>query len=196
MILFLDTETSGLRPGQICQLSYLCQYKDGVVAKNYFFTVDYVEMGAYAVHGFSVQKLKELSNGKRFEDRLSEFDKDIRSADLIITHNTDFDFMFLREEYARSGDCFTYKDSLCSMKTSTPVCKIPKTRGVGYKYPKLVELCDFMNISEGEIDAKTIELFGTDVGFHDARFDTVATYLAVNKGMENYSEFKGLKDYL
>ena len=44
-ILMFDTETTGLRPGQICQLSYIVidnstkPYK--VYGKNFFFSVDY-----------------------------------------------------------------------------------------------------------------------------------------------------------
>ena len=77
MILYLDTETTGLRPGQICQISYIMQTKNSVVAKNMFFTVDSVEYGAYSVHGFSVEKLKELSKGKRFEDCVLEIKEDL-----------------------------------------------------------------------------------------------------------------------
>ena len=60
MILYFDTETTGVRPGQICQLSYIIQDTSGVSAKNFFFSVDYVEQGASAVHGFSVQKLRAV----------------------------------------------------------------------------------------------------------------------------------------
>ena len=61
MILYLDTETTSLRPGNICQLSYVMQNKKGTTCKNYFFSVDYVEPSAYMVHHFSVEKLRELS---------------------------------------------------------------------------------------------------------------------------------------
>ena len=72
MILYLDTETTGLYPGEICQLSYIMQDKDGATAKNFFFAVKDVEYGAYLVHGFSVQILKELSGGKTFSDHADE----------------------------------------------------------------------------------------------------------------------------
>ncbi|MBQ9709781.1 MAG: hypothetical protein IJV67_04100 [Clostridia bacterium] len=57
MILFFDTETTGLMPGRIVQLSYVMQTANEVRAKNFFFAVDYVEPSAQAVHGFSPQKL-------------------------------------------------------------------------------------------------------------------------------------------
>ena len=77
MILYLDTETTGLYPGNICQLSYAMQDKSGVRAKNMFFSVDKVDYGAYLVHGFSVAKLKTLSKGLRFADRFDEINADI-----------------------------------------------------------------------------------------------------------------------
>ena len=62
------------------QLSYIMQTKEEVSAKNFFFSVDYVEPSALAVHGFSVQKLKELSLGKEF---LHHF-KTVREGEYIV----------------------------------------------------------------------------------------------------------------
>ena len=76
MIIYLDTETTGLRPGQICQLSYVIQDGQQVRGKNFFYTVDAVEYGAFMVHGFSVEKLKSLSKGKRFSDSILEVKED------------------------------------------------------------------------------------------------------------------------
>ena len=98
MIIFLDTETTGLHPGNICQLSYIMQDDKKVIAKNYFFTVDFVEQSAFMVHGFSVEKLKDLSNGQRFCDHIKEIDEDFSSAKLIVAHNFSFDQSF----YARN----------------------------------------------------------------------------------------------
>ena len=53
MILFFDTETTGLMPGRIIQLSYIMQTETDVKAKNFFFYVDYIEPSAVAVHGFT-----------------------------------------------------------------------------------------------------------------------------------------------
>ena len=196
MILYFDTETSGLHPGQICQLSYILQSGNEVTPKNIFFTVDYVEYGALSVHGFSVEKLKSLSNGKRFSDCFYEIEKDFKNADLIVSHNTSFDFSFMRAEYERLDKPFIYKDSFCTMKKTTSLCKLKRSCGVAYKYPKLSELCAFLGISDKEILTTCSRLFGANVGYHDARFDTTAVYLAVNKGARNYVEFDCLKDFL
>lgn len=196
MILYLDTETTGLRPGNICQLSYIMQLKKSLVAKNLFFTVDYVEPGALSVHGFSVPRLIELSNGKRFKDMVEEVERDFSKADVIVSHNTAFDLMFLRSEFESLGMVFLCRDSFCTMKNMTPVCKLPRRSGAGYKYPKLNELCDYFEITDGDISDASTEIFGKAASFHDARFDTTAVYLAVNKAFGRCSAMDYLKQYI
>ncbi len=196
MIIYLDTETSGLYPGQICQLSYIMQDANGTIAKNFFFSVDYVEPGAQSVHGFSVELLERLSSGKEFSCHVNEIEKDFLSADVVIAHNVSFDFMFLKQEFARCDKDFDIRQSFCSMKSMTPVCKLPKTRGAGFKYPKLNELTRFLGVTDEEIQGNTVNLYGSHVGFHDARFDTVALYTALNKGMNQIPVLQELKGYL
>ncbi len=195
MILYFDTETSGLKPGQICQLSYIMQTEKGFFSKNFFFTVDFVEMSAQLVHGFSVSKLKELSKGKRFKDFFDEIKSDFESADLIVAHNTAFDFSFMRKEYERLNEIFYIKNEFCSMKKSTPICKLLRKSGTGYKYPKLSELCEFLSINNAEILSFSRKAFDSECGFHDARFDTSAVCLAVNKMMKN-GFFNELEEFL
>ncbi len=196
MILYFDTETSGLYPGQICQLSYIMQTHEKTCAKNMFFTVDSVEYSAYLVHGFSVEKLYKLSGGKRFGRRIDEIINDFESADVTISHNTAFDFMFMRAEFERLGKIFSCKKEFCSMKQTTPVCKLKRKSGEGYKYPKLSELCAYFGITDREIAITGQTLFGNSYDFHDARFDTTAVYLAVNYGMDCLDVMKSLKEYL
>ena len=81
------------------------------------------------------------------------------------------------------------------MKKCTPVCKLKRKSGDGYKYPKLSELCTHFSVSEDDVKKSVIELYGATAGFHDARFDTVALYLVANKAMCS-NELKELKDYL
>ncbi len=195
MILYFDTETTGLFPGQICQLSYIMQKTDSVIAKNFFFSVDFVEPSALSVHGFSVQKLKELSLGKEFYNHFEEISCDFEKADLICAHNTSFDFSFMRKEYERLGQTFYIKNEFCSMKKSTPICKLLRKTGVGYKYPKLSELCSFLAITDLDINKNAKALFGNEASYHDARFDTSALYLAVNKCIQ-LKYFKDLENYL
>ncbi len=184
-MLFFDTETTGLHPGNICQLSYIIIDKDDIKSNNYFFKVDYVEHGAEQVHGLSVEKLLKLSNDKSFKDYFFSLKDDFDSADLLIGHNISFDLKFIMSEYKRSGYNFIYNDSLCTMKYFTNTCKIQNSRGYGYKWPKLEELTNFLNINNKEIVKTTEDIFGSaGIGFHDARFDTVATYLSYMKGLK------------
>lgn len=195
MILYFDTETTGLHPGQICQLSYIMQEGESITAKNLFFTVDSVDFGAYMVHGLSVEKLRELSNGHRFSDYVKQIEKDFSCADVIVSHNTAFDFMFMRAEFERLGIDFLVKNSFCSMKKMTAVCKLSSTKGYGYKYPKLSELCKYFCISDEDIKRTSKGLFGESACFHDARFDTTAVFLAVSKGIKLEPTMSELKKF-
>ena len=195
MVLYFDTETSGLYPGQIAQLSLIIQRGEKIEGKNYFFAVDSVEYGAFLVHGFSVQKLFDLSGGKRFYDFAREINDMFQSADVVVSHNTAFDFMFMRAEFERLGMVFPVKNEFCSMKKLTPVCKLKRKSG-GYKYPKLTEACEHFGITDTEIKITSKKVFGEECGFHDARFDTTALYLISNYAMEKQSEFSRIKDML
>ncbi len=196
MIIYLDTETTGLNPGEIVQLSYILENKSGVKTKNFFFAVPYVDPFAVAVHGFSAERLKVLSDGKVFSDHADEIEKDFLSADVVISHNVSFDEAFLRAEFNRVGKILPIKNSFCSMKKSVPICKLSRAHNSGYKYPKLSELCDYFCVTEFDIKRETEKLFNFDCGFHDARFDTAALYLAVKTGIESEEAFKELKKYL
>ena len=181
MVLYFDTETTSLHPGQICQLSYLMQTKKSVEAKNFFFTVDSVDFSAFMVHGFSVEKLKMLSCGRRFKDYFEEIEKDFSNADVLISHNTAFDISFMRAEYERLNKIFVSKETFCTMKKSVPILKLLRSSGRGYKYPKLSELCAYLSVSDGVIKSACTEFFGADAGYHDARFDTCAVFLSMNE---------------
>lgn len=196
MIIFLDTETTGLNPGQICQLSYVIQEGKKITPKNFFFSVDYVEYGALAVHGFSKEKLQVLSNGKGFECFVEEIEKDFLSADVLCAHNTAFDFKFLRREFERCRKDFVINDQFCTMKSSVTACKLIRPNSGGYKYPKLNELCAFLGITDFEIQKNVNEIYGASAGYHDARFDTIALYLAFNKGISHIESFAKIKDKL
>lgn len=195
MILYFDTETTGLYPGQICQLSYIMQDCKGLTAKNFFFSVDSMEQNAFLVHGFSVDKLKELSNGKRFCDCFDEINLDFLNADILVAHNVSFDLSFMRKEYERLNKTFLIKEQFCSMKKATPICKLPRKNGVGFKYPRLNELCEFLQISTDEVNYFSSKIFSNNLDYHDARFDVGALYLATNKCIEN-NLFLGIKEYL
>lgn len=191
MILFFDTETTGLIPGRIIQLSYIMTDGETSVAKNFFFAVSYIEPSASAVHGFTVEKLNALACGKTFSCDIDEIYDDFLSADLIVAHNVKFDIGFLIAEFCYQDRIFRYNESFDTMKFFTPIMKMERSNHKGYKYPKLGELCEFLDIYPYDITRKSKELFNTcEVGGHDARYDTVALYLCFFEGVKKSEQLK------
>lgn len=185
-IIIFDTETTGINPGNICQLSYLKISPTGIIPKNFFFKVDYIEPGAQKVHGLTVEKLIELSDGKVFSDSVEEIYRDFMTVDLLVGHNIDFDMKFLTAELERSTLNFNKKDIFCTMKKFTGICKIPKSNGAGFKWPNLGELSKFLNISQKEQDELAKRLYGVESVAHDARGDIICTYLCFLEGLKEH----------
>lgn len=179
MVIYFDTETTGLIPGRIIQLSYVIRTKKEVKGKNFYFCVDYVEPAAQAVHGLSVEMLEKLSGGETFSDRIDEICDDFEKADLIVGHNVGFDISFMIAEFRGQDRQFRYKEQFDTMKYSTPVMKLPRKSGRGYKYPKLTELTEYAGVFPYDVSRKTMEIFGTDaLDVHNAAYDTTMTFLA------------------
>ena len=186
-LLFFDTETTSIKPGSICQLSYIT-VDAGVkpqitTGKNFFFTVDEMDPSAQEIHGFSLEKLYELSNGQYFEDLVPDFFDDFVNADFVIGHNVNFDVRFLRHELSSLGEDFNPKNVFCTMAYYRDICKIKKANGE-IKNPKLSEVIDWLNISTEKIAETSEKLFEGSGDYHDARFDTAATYLTVIEGLK------------
>lgn len=192
-LLFFDTETTSIKPGNICQLSYIIidasTKPQKTTGKNFFFTVDSMDAGAEAVHGFSLEKLYELSDGKEFLEFVHEFMPDFFDADFIIGHNVQFDIKFLKHELQQLWEAglvdttWDPKNTFCTMAYYKPICNILNPSGT-VKNPKLSEVIDYLQISEDEIAKKADELFEGSGNYHDARFDTAATYLTVIHDMK------------
>lgn len=186
-MIFFDTETTDIRPGNICQLSYIlvdtsCK-PNKTEGRNFFFSVEHVEPGAERVHGLSVEKLYELSDGQYFEDVFENFINDFQSADVIIGHNVNFDIKFLSYELEGCGEEFSPKHIFCTMNYFKNICKLPGSK-VDYKFPKLEEAVKFLGLKESDIDSVCKKYFEDCNEFHDARFDTAAAYLLVTEGIK------------
>ena len=196
MIIYLDTETTSLSPGNVCQLSYIMQNGNKVRGKNFYFSVDQMDYFAEQVHGLSIEKLKKLSNGKTLKDNVQEILEDFSNASLLVAHNATFDINYLRHDFEQIGYEFPEKEVFCTMKNTMCICKIPKAKGNGYKYPKLKEMCAFFGVDDQVVLHYTKKAFGDSLGFHDARFDTMAMFLAITKGKEFYKDLQVLNKYL
>lgn len=192
MIIYFDTETTGLTPGRIIQLSYVIEDGENVTAKNFFFAVEYVPIEAVKIHGFSAEKLAVLSGGKTFSDCTDEIEDDFNKATLIVAHNVKFDIGFLQAEFSYQDRIFKYNDTFDTMKFFVPICKLLRSNHSGYKYPKLTELTEFLDIYSYDITTNCIKLFNNASAFHDARYDTTALYLCVKKAREQIEELAEL----
>ncbi len=186
-LVFFDTETTDLKPGSICQLSYILvdtsTKPNTTVGKNIFFAVEYIEPSAEKIHGFSVEDLYELSNGLYFEDQFESFIQDFYEADVIIGHNVNFDIKFLTHELEGCGEEFEPKSIFCTMNYYKNICKLRNGRGE-VKNPKLEEVVTFLGIDKEKIKSTSQKYFEGSGNFHDARFDTTATYLIVTEGIK------------
>lgn len=187
-LLFFDTETTDIKPGHICQISYITVDTDTkpqtTVAKNIYFTVEEITKEAQNVHGLTPESLYELSEGQYFEDLAENLHDDFSNADWIIGHNVAFDLNFITSDFEELGIEYNYKNTFCTMNYFKNILKL-QGRGQGFKNPSLRELNIFLSISESDIQNSAKKLFGDSIGYHDSRYDVTATYLSVVKAIRN-----------
>ena len=184
-IIVFDTETTSLKPGQICQLAYLMVENGAITGKNMFFTVDDMDERSQGVHGFSMEMLEALSEGKTFPDRASEIHNDFSMAEMIVGHNVAFDIRFLKAEFERCGLDFPKAKPFCTMNYFTGSMMMKrKFQTYRPKPPKLIELKEYFSIEDALVEEKATEWFGCGNAQHDARFDTAMTYLCLKAGAD------------
>ncbi|MDR0919245.1 MAG: 3'-5' exonuclease [Oscillospiraceae bacterium] len=167
MVVFLDTETTGLCPGQICQLAMVKVDNGKLTAYNQFFEVEYVDYRAEMVHGFSVDRLRFLSKGKKFENCVGGILDFLKGADIISGYNVPFDLRFLTTELERCR----------KFLPDTKIIDVMRAKGVKGKLTAMIETYKIKEETESTVK----QLFGELSGAHDARFDTVATMILSNK---------------
>jgi DNA polymerase-3 subunit epsilon len=176
MILFFDTETTGLPKNwkapvsdldnwpRLVQLAYLVYDFDGnlihscnEIVKPDGFTIP---LDASNVHGITT----EIANqrGSKIEEVLELFSIHLKRAKVIVAHNMAYDEKIIGSEMIRLGmeNTVDSKEKICTMESTVDLCKIEGP--YGYKWPKLEELHR--------------HLFKHDfVGAHDALADIQAT---------------------
>ena len=176
--IFFDTETTGLDDDdRIIQLSYIITDKKLNIlgARNYFFDVDEISVGATAIHGIDKEKIVKLSGGKRFEDYAKDVLWDFQNAN-VICHNASFDTKFFRREFAHLGKKLVLNKIFCTMENYTDIICIPHNY-FGMKWPKLEEVVEFLELDMETLKSKATDVFKEDaVAFHDARLDVYTTY--------------------
>jgi DNA polymerase-3 subunit epsilon len=184
---YVDTETTDVKPGQIAQLAYIIADAGGNVeeARNLYFSVGLMSPGAEAIHHLSPAVLKALSEGRHFGDCIEEMLDAWYSNATFVAHNVTFDLKFVRAELSRYEFPLYSPKTFCTMQAMTPLCKLPGMYGK-YKWPRVEEALRHAGIFQERVLAAASTLFITDpekepgtppLGFHDARFDVTAVYL-------------------
>lgn len=179
-IMFLDTETGGKEAPKydILQLSYqIIEFPSFKLAKsqNFYFKHERpVSAEAIKVNGLTAEFLaKQVLTPRNLAIR--EFLIDLAECSLLVGHCLQFDNDFLyytcrRTHYAKrynkvSKNLQTYD----TMKETTTLCCLPFTaprdyqKVSQYKYPRLSELADFLNIDRN------------DLNLHDSNSDVTLT---------------------
>lgn len=154
MILFFDTETTGLPKNwkapvtdlnnwpRMVQLAYLLFDTNGnkisggdYIIKPNGFTIP---NDASQIHGISNERA--IRDGVQLESVLKEFETLIGQATFIVAHNISFDEKIVGAEFLRCNmpNSLDSKRKICTMESSTNFCAIDGP--YGYKWPKLSEL--------------------------------------------------------
>jgi DNA polymerase III epsilon subunit-like protein len=154
MILFFDTETTGLPKRRNAPLTDLDNWPRLVeigwvvldndltevcasefIIKPNGFTVP---VEASNVHG--ITQARAMSEGVDLGPVLDEFYDAVSRSSSIIAHNMDFDEKVIGSEFlrAKKDNLLQHKAKLCTMKSSTDYCALPGR--YGNKWPTLGEL--------------------------------------------------------
>jgi len=189
-MIILDTESTGQKENQICQLAYI-RYDGGTAcAINEFYAVDSMNEYAAEVNGFSVAQLAQLSGGTRFKERAETISGQL-SGHMLIGHNVSSDIKVLRDEFRRAGVPFSPARKFCTMNHFTHILNINQAKSRRPKYPSLNDLCEYLNVRTPDISGLCEELFNYRGRQHDARYDVCATLLCIQKA-EQAGMIRGL----
>lgn len=176
-IIIFDTETTGLivknepitKQPHLLQLSWIVVNDNSVETKDYYVKIPlYIEIPDYItkINGITREICQDL--GMPLCDIMDEFLEDFMKSDYIVGHNIDFDMNIIDFELNRNNHTSinsmvksTNSEVYCTMKHGTNITKIKRNNG--YKYPKLIELYQYLfeNIDERKL--------------HNAKNDTLLT---------------------
>jgi DNA polymerase III epsilon subunit-like protein len=98
---------------------------------------------AFEIHGINRAMCEEY--GVMPSAAHEVFRQLVMQADLCVSHNYEFDFKIseIENEYCGYNPLMDRSKSFCTMEALTPVLKLPKARGTGYKWPKLTEAYEY-----------------------------------------------------
>lgn len=151
---FMDTETTGFpskdlpadhpNQAQICQLGSMVMNDSRRVVAEFNVLIKpngwSIPSHVSAIHGITTQMCEDY--GVPLRDAMLIYDAHIRMSQKVVIHNVQFDNRMICMAYEQLGlpaAGFIKKDKFCTMEATTEICKLPKARGTGYKWPKLTE---------------------------------------------------------
>lgn len=174
--LFFDTETTGFLnktlplgsplQSRCCQLAALVTDDKGVELGRMNRIIKpngwLIPANVSLIHGITNEMAFE--KGVPMKQALAEFELLLKITQLLIGHNFPFDDGIMRNEFATEDHAtnFINLPFVCTMQEMTPICQLPKSRGTGFKWPKLSEA--YFHCFKKEI-----------IGAHDAMIDLTAT---------------------
>jgi DNA polymerase-3 subunit epsilon len=178
MILFFDTETTGLVDDRlpldheaqpyVVQLAALLCEDDGEPTMSVSLIVDPgvdIPPRASAVHGISTERAKLLGVASRAA--IGAFNHMAARASLLVAHNVRFDLAVIEIARLRLGLPHAQHTTFCTMETATPIVNLPPTErmlAAGFNKPKAPKLEECIR-----------HFFGEGLtGAHDAMVDVDA----------------------
>ena len=153
--IFFDTETTGLPDDfdapitdvdnwpRIVQISWIMTDDQNNLIKEKDFIIKpegyEIPYESSEIHGITTEKA--MTVGLPMKDVMTTFVNDVKSCDVVVGHNVEFDINVSRCEAFRLGwsNPFKGKQVICTMLESTAFCAIPGWYG-DYKWPRLQEL--------------------------------------------------------
>ena len=96
---------------------------------------------ATKIHG--ITHAQALRSGRAAAEVLEEFLEEAeRPATTLIAHNLDFDRGVVGAELVRLGRSLRFLEApgICTMRSTTELCQLPRPGGFGFKWPTLEEL--------------------------------------------------------
>lgn len=186
MYLFFDTETTGLinkkpildpNQARLLQLGAILTSPEGdiITTINTLVQIGSATINPYAFAAHGITSEKANSEGVSAKQAFEKFHELCDSAECLIAHNHNFDFNIIKltakqisSHYEDPSDPDIMLSEIedipfyCTMVQATDFCALPKKKGSGFKYPKLMEL--YSILFEKEFS-----------GAHDAMADVTAT---------------------
>lgn len=156
MLAFFDTETTGFIKPQLdhadqphlVQVAILLTDLEGNELESFEAIVNNpgveIPERVAEIHGISTEKAE--AEGIPLDTAIASFALIASKATIMVAHNVDFDRVVMGAAYWRAQQLgfegLPYPSLLphcCTMKSATDIVRIPKARGSGFKWPKLIE---------------------------------------------------------